>query len=40
MAAIGMRQADQVEGHIVPVKDVVVVVVARPVTVLRQRLRD
>jgi hypothetical protein len=40
MAATGMRQADQVKGHIVPVKDVVSVVVARPMTVLRHRLRE
>jgi hypothetical protein len=37
-AAIRVREADQIKCHIVSVKDVVGVVVARPLTVLRRRL--
>jgi hypothetical protein len=35
-----VREADQIKCHIVPVKDVVGVVIARPSAVLRKRLGD
>jgi hypothetical protein len=37
-ASIRVREADQIKRHIVPVKDVVGVVIARPLAVLRKRL--